>query len=56
MKAAVLKQFGSPLAVETVPDPVLGTGEVVVDVAAAGVLPYAAEVFRGERHTCSRCR
>ena len=34
MKAAVLKAFGSPLAVETVPDPVLGTGEVIVDVAA----------------------
>ncbi|MEU9429259.1 zinc-binding alcohol dehydrogenase family protein [Streptomyces sp. NPDC048342] len=49
MKAAVLEQFGSPLTVETVPDPVLGTGEVVVDVVAAGVLPYAAEVFRGER-------
>ncbi|MFD7004197.1 medium chain dehydrogenase/reductase family protein [Streptomyces mirabilis] len=31
------------------PDPVLGTGEVVVDVVAVGVLPYAAEVFRGER-------
>ncbi|MFI7099333.1 medium chain dehydrogenase/reductase family protein [Streptomyces sp. NPDC050161] len=49
MKAAVLKQFGSSLTIETVPDPALATGEVVVDVAAAGVLPYAAEVFRGER-------
>ncbi|MBI1211957.1 MAG: alcohol dehydrogenase catalytic domain-containing protein [Alphaproteobacteria bacterium] len=49
MKAAVLKAFGSPLSVETVPDPVLGTGEVIVDVVAAGVLPYAAEVFSGER-------
>src|SRR5882724_9199186 len=28
MKAAVLKAFGSPLTIETVPDPVLGTGEV----------------------------
>jgi alcohol dehydrogenase len=37
------------LTVETVPDPVLGTGEVVIDVVAAGVLPYAAEVFSGER-------
>ena len=34
MKAAVLKAFGSPLVVETVPAPVLGTGEVIVDVAA----------------------
>ncbi|MER6305826.1 zinc-binding alcohol dehydrogenase family protein [Streptomyces sp. NPDC001657] len=49
MRAAVLKQFGSSLVIETVPDPVMGTGEVVVDVVAAGVLPYAAEVFRGER-------
>ncbi len=49
MKAAVLKAFGSPLAVETLPDPILGTGEVIVDVVAAGVLPYANEVFSGER-------
>ena len=34
MQAAVLKAFGSPLAIETVPDPVLGTGEVIVDVVA----------------------
>jgi alcohol dehydrogenase len=49
MKAAVLKAFGTPLAIETIPDPVLGTGEVIVDVAAAGVLSYANEVFSGER-------
>ncbi|MCI4062123.1 zinc-binding alcohol dehydrogenase family protein [Micromonospora sp. R77] len=49
MRAAVLTEFGTPLTVQTVPDPVLGTGEVVVDVVAAGVLPYAAEVFSGER-------
>jgi alcohol dehydrogenase len=49
MKAALLKAFGSPLAVETVPDPILGTGEVIVDVVAAPVLPYAHEVFSGER-------
>lgn len=49
MRAAILKAFGSPLAVEDLPDPVLGTGEVVVDVAAASVLPYANEVFGGER-------
>ncbi|MFJ9846255.1 zinc-binding dehydrogenase [Kitasatospora sp. NPDC101155] len=49
MKAALLKEFGSPLAVEEVPDPVLGTGEVVVDVVAARMLPYAGEVFSGER-------
>jgi len=49
MKAALLKAFGSPLTVETVPDPILGTGEVIVDVVAAPVLPYAREVFSGER-------
>jgi NADPH:quinone reductase-like Zn-dependent oxidoreductase len=49
MKAAILKAFGSPLAVETVPDPVLGTGEVIVDVAATRVLSYANEVFSGAR-------
>lgn len=50
MKAAVLKAFGSPLAIEAVPDPVPGTGEVVVDMVAAGVLSYSNEVFSGERN------
>ena len=49
MKAAVLNAFGSPLAIETVPDPLLGTGEVIVDVAASRVLAYANEVLSGER-------
>jgi alcohol dehydrogenase len=49
MKAAVLKAFGVPLAVETVPDPVLGTGEVIVDVVATRVLSYANEVLSGAR-------
>jgi len=49
MKAAVLKSFGSPLVVETVSDPVLGTGEVIVDVAATKVLAYAGEVLSGQR-------
>jgi len=49
MKAAVLQEFGAPLSVESVPDPVLGTGEVIVDVTATAVLPYTAEVFSGER-------
>lgn len=49
MKAAVLKEFGSPLSIETLPDPVLGTGEVLVEVVAAPILSYAAEVFSGER-------
>ena len=49
MKAAVLNAFGSPLTIETVPDPILGTGEVIVDVAASQVLAYANEVLSGAR-------
>ncbi|PSR65689.1 alcohol dehydrogenase [Nocardia sp. MDA0666] len=49
MRAAMLEQFGRPLTVTTVPDPVAGPGEVLVDVLATCVLPYAAEVFGGAR-------
>jgi len=49
MKAAILKAFGAPLAIEMVPEPILGTGEVIVDVVASGVLAYAGEVFSGAR-------
>lgn len=49
MKAAILKKFGSPLVIETAPEPVLGTGEVIVDVVASKVLAYAGEVFSGQR-------
>lgn len=49
MKAAVLKLFGTPLAIETVPDPILGTGEVIVDIVATRVVAYAGEVFSGAR-------
>jgi len=50
MKAAVLKSFGSPVVIETVPDPVLGTGEVIVEVAASRVLAYTDEVLSGVRN------
>ena len=50
MKAAVLSAFGSPLAIETLPDPVIGTGEVVVDMVAVGVTGYAAAIFNGSRN------
>ena len=50
MKAAVLNAFGAPLDIQALPDPVLGTGEVIVDVAAAGVTSYAANVFNGSRN------
>ena len=49
MKAAVLKSFGSPLAIEDVPAPVLGTGEVIVDIVATRVVSYTNEVLSGER-------
>ena len=50
MKAAVLTAFGSPLAIETRPDPSAGAGTVVIDVVAAPVLSYAGEVFSGARN------
>jgi len=49
MRAAVLHAFGQPLAIETLPDPQLGAGEVIVDVAAAGVASYSEGVFSGAR-------
>lgn len=49
MKAAVLKAFGAPLVVESLPEPHPGAGEVVVEIVAAPVLSYAAEVFSGAR-------
>ncbi len=49
MKAAVLNEFGRPLDIQALPDPVLGTGEVIVDIVAAGVTSYAANVFNGSR-------
>src|SRR3954454_15769844 len=49
MKAAVLEAFGKPLVVGDVPDPKIGSGEVLVDVLATCIPPYAAEIFSGER-------
>jgi len=49
MKAAVLESFGKPLSIQDVPPPILGTGEVIVDVVAAPILSYASEVFSGAR-------
>jgi alcohol dehydrogenase len=50
MKAAVLEAFGKPLVVDDVPDPKIGSGEVLVDVLATCIPPYAAEIFSGERN------
>ena len=49
MKAAVLPGFGIPLRIGEVADPVMGTGEVLVDVVAAPVLSYTGEVLSGAR-------
>ena len=49
MKAAVLHDFGAPLSIEQVTDPMIGTGEVLVDVVAAPVLSYTGEVLSGAR-------
>jgi alcohol dehydrogenase len=49
MRAAVLEEFGKPLLIKEVGDPRIGTGEVLVDVLATCVPPYAAEVFSGAR-------
>jgi alcohol dehydrogenase len=49
VKAAVLEQFGKPLSIREVRDPQIGSGEVLVDVLATCIPPYAAEVFSGER-------
>ncbi|HEY2048224.1 MAG TPA: zinc-binding dehydrogenase [Caulobacteraceae bacterium] len=50
MKAAVLNAFGEPLAIQTLPDPELPAGSVIVDVVATGVTGYAARVFSGSRN------
>jgi alcohol dehydrogenase len=50
MKAAVLNAFGEALKIETLPDPTPGAGSVVIDVVAAGVTGYAANVFNGSRN------
>jgi len=50
MKAAVLNAFGSPLAIETLPDPTPVAGSVIVDMVAAGVTGYAANIFNGSRN------
>jgi alcohol dehydrogenase len=50
MKAAVLKALDQPLSIEEVAEPVIGTGEVIVDVAAAPVLSYTNEVVDGTRN------
>jgi alcohol dehydrogenase len=49
MRAVVFERIGAPLVLRDVPEPVLGCGEVIVDVVASRVLSYAGEVFGGQR-------
>lgn len=49
MKAAVLETLDTKLVVKEMPEPTLGTGEVIVEVAAAKVLAYANDIFSGKR-------
>jgi alcohol dehydrogenase len=49
MKAAVLREFGTPLIIEDLPTPHPSAGEAVVDMVAAPVLPYTHEVLSGAR-------
>lgn len=49
MRAAVFSQIGETPAVGEVSDPIAEAGDVVVDVVAAPVLPYAQEVISGKR-------
>lgn len=49
MRAAVLREFGTAPAVEQVPDPVPGPGEVVVAVDACAVDRFDVEICAGTR-------
>lgn len=49
MRAAVLTKYGRPLELMDVDEPKREMGEAIVDIVAAPVLPYAQEVFGGDR-------
>jgi NADPH:quinone reductase-like Zn-dependent oxidoreductase len=50
MKGVRIQRFGGPerVALEDVPVPVAGAGEIVVHVRAAGVAPWDAQIREGE--------
>jgi NADPH2:quinone reductase len=50
MKAIRAHQFGDPsvLKLDEVPDPVVGSGQVLIDVKAAGVNPYDTYIRSGQ--------
>ncbi len=49
MRAAVLREWGTPLVTGNAADPVFGTGEAIVDIVATNLPSYAAEVFSSKR-------
>lgn len=49
MKAAIFERIGQTPSVGEMPDPIAEAGDVVVDVTAAPILPYADQVFAGQR-------
>jgi NADPH:quinone reductase-like Zn-dependent oxidoreductase len=48
MQAAILEARGAPLRLATVPRPVAGAGEVLVQIAASGVNPLDLKIREGE--------
>ena len=48
MKAAVVREFGKPLAIDYVPIPQLGPGQVLVKVRACGVSRADLHAARGD--------
>jgi propanol-preferring alcohol dehydrogenase len=48
MKAALLRDFGAPLAIDDVPVPVPGPGQVLVRVAACGACHSDVHLWQGE--------
>lgn len=48
MQAALLREFGQPIVIETVPTPEPDTGEVVIKVAACGVCHSDYHLVHGE--------
>ncbi|WTU70217.1 zinc-dependent alcohol dehydrogenase family protein [Streptomyces sp. NBC_00055] len=55
MRAVVLEQFGSPLALRDLTTPVAGPGQVLVRVAASGVNPLDTKIRAGKAaHARSR--
>ncbi len=47
MRALILEQFGSPLRLAEMPEPVLGPGQVLVRVSASGVNPLDLKIKAG---------